>query len=233
MSNLVEGAIPSRRRMLWLPVCLILVLQIAASRVLSITERSVPPPRLADLPVRLGAWEQNGSQSLGDDVQEYLQPDEYILRNYMNRDSGAVTNLFVAYFRSSQGTHGPHSPRVCLPGAGWLVRWSATGSMAVPGRAESVPINEYVMEKSGNRIQVVYWYQSDRAVWADEFQAKLRLLPDLIRYQRSDISLVRLISPVPSTPGRIDFGDGLQFAKVIFPLLAKQFATSSPGELGA
>ncbi len=215
------GDTSSLRRYVWLPACLILLLQAGALRVLSISERNLPLPDLAGLPVQLSSWEQRGTQFLDEGTKEYLRPDEYIIRDYVNPDSGVLVNLFVAYFKSSQGSHGPHSPSVCLPGSGWLVRSSATGTMRVAGWDENVPVNEYAMEKSGNRILVVYWYQNNRAVWADEFRAKLRLLPDLVRYRRSDVSLVRIISPAPE--GGADFGNILQFAKVLFPVLAKHF----------
>lgn len=206
---------------LLLPVCLILVLQTAASRVLSIPERDLPLPDLQGLPMRVGQWQERGEQALDPNTREYLHPDEYILRDYVNETKGASINLFVAYFKSLQDRYGPHSPRVCLPGAGWLVRSSRTVPVDVLGNPQTIPVNEYILEKSGNRILVVYWYQNERDVWADEFWAKIRLLPDLIRYQRSDVSLVRLVSP--TTGSGNDFGSCLQFTKLLVPMLAKHF----------
>ncbi len=52
-----------------------------------------------------------------------------------------------------------------------------------PGRAAGIPVNKFVLEKAGQHILVLYWYQNDRNVWAEEFQGKLRLLPDLIQVQ--------------------------------------------------
>jgi EpsI family protein len=207
-----------------LPVCLILVVQTAASRVLAVPERHLQLPGLQGLPLRFGEWQEREEQALDPNTREYLHPDEYILRDYVKQGPGVSINLFVAYFKSLQDSYGPHSPRVCLPGVGWLVRSSRTASIAGRGMSRNVPVNEYVLEKSGNRILVVYWYQNERDVWADEFWAKIRLLPDLIRYQRSDISLVRLVSPV--TGSENDFGNCLEFAKLIFPALNQHFEAS-------
>lgn len=229
----VGSAVKSRARNWWLLVCLVLVLQAVASRVVSIPERDPALPDLNSLPTQLGPWEQRGTLFLDEGTKEQLHPDEYVLRDYVNRNSGAPMNLFVAYFKTSQGRYGPHSPRVCLPGAGWQVRSLRTSSLFVPGSTQSVPVNEYVLEKSGNRIVVVYWYQNDRAAWAGEFWAKLRLLPDLIRYHCSDLSLVRLVSPAPSGDGGVDFSDSVQFAKLLFPVLARQFAMAAGGKRGA
>jgi EpsI family protein len=204
-----------------LPVCLILVLQTAASHELSIPERELPLPNLHALPTRLGTWEDRGDQALDERTTQYLRPDEYILRDYVNRATGASINLFVAYFKSLQEQYGPHSPGVCLPGAGWAVLSSRTISIDGAGNATRIPLNQYILEKSGSRILVVYWYQNARDVWADEFWAKVRLLPDLIRYQRSDVSLVRLVSPTTSSGN--DFSSCLQFTRLVFPVLARHF----------
>jgi EpsI family protein len=206
----------------FLPACLILILQAAASRILSIPEQDHPVPQLHTLPMQLEQWKATGDQAMEEDVVKYLRPDVYILRNYVNEVEGASMGLFVAHFKSLQNSYGPHSPRACLPGAGWLIASSNIALVGVPGRGQDIPINEYVLEKSGNRIAVVYWYQNDRDVWAEEFHAKLRLLPDLIRYRRSDVSLVRLVTPIQARPGD-NFRTCLQFTKLVFPLLSERF----------
>ena len=210
----------------FLPACLILILQAAASRVLSIPEQDLPIPQLHTLPLQLGNWKVSEEQNLEKGVVEYLRPDDYILRNYVNESEGTSIGLFVAHFKSLQNSYGPHSPRACLPGAGWLIASSNIAMIDVPGRSQNIPINEYVMEKSGNQIAVVYWYQNDRDVWAEEFHAKLRLLPDLLRYRRSDVSLVRLVAPTES--GTEDkFRRCVQFTKLAFPLLAERFGNNA------
>jgi EpsI family protein len=212
---------------LFLPVSLILALQATASRRLSIQERDIPIPALHQLPLEAGKWKAGAEQTLERNVAEYLKPDDYIIRDYVNEGSGNSINLFVAHFKSLQDSYGPHSPRVCLPGAGWLVASSKIETLPVAGRAEPLSVNEYVLEKSGARILVIYWYQNDRDAWAEEFHAKLRLLPDLIRYRRSDVSLVRVIMPLR---GAIESerASCLEFTRLLFPLLAERFG--APGK---
>lgn len=207
-------------------VCLILVLQAGASRMLNIQERDSPIPGLHQLPMQLGNWNAIGEGSLESAVTEYLKPDEYILRDYVAKNGAAPISLFAAYFKSLQNTYGPHSPRVCLPGSGWLERSSSIESVQVPGRATGIPVNEYVMEKAGDRILVLYWYQNDRNIWAEEFQAKLRLLPDLIRYKRSDASLIRLVTPIQGTSAGKELADCTEFTRLLFPELVERFGTA-------
>jgi EpsI family protein len=205
--------------------CLILVLQTSASRMLKIDEAKFGIPGLHDLPWQVGPWQATAEQSIGPDVTAYLKPDEYILRDYVDNGNGGTIGLFVAYFKSLQNTYGPHSPRICLPGSGWLVSSSKIANIAVPGRPGGIPVNQFTMEKSNQRILVLYWYQNDRDVWADEFYAKLRLLPDLIRYRRSDVSLVRLVAPMRDSSSDPELKDCTQFTEQIFPLLAEHFAS--------
>ncbi len=214
----------SMRLPLFVVACLILVLQASASRMLKIDEQKIGIPGLHALPWQLGPWKASADQSLAPDVEAYLKPDEYILRDYVDPRSNSI-DLFVAYFKSLQNTYGPHSPSVCLPGSGWLVRSSKVVNIPVPGRPGGIPVNQFTMEKSNDRILVLYWYQNDRDVWAEEYHAKLRLLPDLIRYRRSDVSLVRLIAPLRGATADAELSSCVQFTERIFPLLAQHFAS--------
>ena len=218
-SNLLRSALK-----IWLlPAVLILAAQGAALHILSVPEEGITIPKLANVPAQLGQWKDVSEQALDPAVQEYLKPDSYILRDYSNPVSGSAVNVFVAYFKSVQSGYGPHSPSVCLPGSGWLVRDRTIINLAVPGRDAGIPANKFVLEKSGQHILVLYWYQNDRNVWAQEFQGKLRLLPDLIKYKRSDVSLVRLVQPIRSDDATEGLTEMKQFTKLIFPALSEDF----------
>lgn len=204
---------------------LILVFQASASRMLKIDETKIGIPGLHALPWQIENWGASREQSIGPETEAYLKPDEYILRDYADSQGGPDINLFVAYFKSLQNTYGPHSPRICLPGSGWLVSSSKISDIAVPGRSQKIPVNQFTMEKASQRILVLYWYQNDRDVWAEEYHAKLRLLPDLIRYRRSDVSLVRLIVPIRGATPEPELASCLRFTNSIFPLLTEHFAS--------
>lgn len=210
-------------KVVWIALCAILVLQTAASRRISVHESDIPAPELHNLPFEVGRWTAVQEETLDPAVTEYLKPDEYILRDYLDGNSPPIS-VFVAHFKSLQNDFGPHSPRVCLPGAGWLIRSSKLAQVPVPDKAEGIPANEYVMEKGGDRILVLYWYQNDRDVWAQEFHAKLRMLPDLIQYARSDVSLVRIITRISSADGESELRNCLEFTRVVFPQLSARFA---------
>ncbi|SRR5581483_5107605 len=218
-SNLFRSALK-----VWLlPAIVILAAQGAALHVLSIPEKSLVIPQLTKVPTQIGDWKSSSEMALDPGVQEYLRPDSYILRDYASAGPASPVNVFVAYFKSLQSGYGPHSPSVCLPGNGWLVRQNAIVNIPVAGREAAVPVNKFVMEKADQHILVLYWYQNDRNAWAQEFQGKLRLLPDLIRYQRSDVSLVRLVQGIPSSDASQELPRLEQFAQLMFPVLAENF----------
>ena len=221
--NFKPGVVLFALKVWLLPAVLILAAQGAVLHVLSIPEKNITVPLLETMPAQFGGWKTVSEESLDPAVQEYLKPDSYILRDYGNAASGGAVNLFVAYFKSIQSGYGPHSPAVCLPGSGWLVRERKIIQISVPGRAAAIPANKFVLEKGGLHILVLYWYQNDRNVWAEELQGKLRLLPDLIKYKRSDVSLVRLVEPLRGDDADQALADCKQFTKLIFPSLSEDF----------
>jgi EpsI family protein len=210
-------------RTLFLTACAILLMQASAVRMLSISERDLSLPGLHQLPHDFGNFTATGEQALEPAVLEYLRPDEYTLRDYVNASDGRRVNLFVGFFKSLQNTYGPHSPRNCLPSSGWLQRSWKISHVDVPGSSERIPVNEYVLEKAGQNILVLYWYQNDRHVWAEEFRAKLTMLPDLLRYRRSDVSLVRLVIPMNDTTWDHELSTGTEFTRLAFPALVEHF----------
>jgi EpsI family protein len=147
------------------------------------------------------------------------------MRDYTNQDGRVSVNLFVAYFKSLQNSYGPHSPRACLPGNGWNARSWKVIPMTVSSRPEAIPVNEYMLEKGREQILVLYWYQNNRRAWAEEFQAKLNLLADLLRYRRSDVSLVRIVAPLNGSDSSHSLESSKDFAQALFPALAERLDT--------
>lgn len=183
-------------------------------------------PAIDALPRELAPWRSISDHRLEKEVVEYLRPEVYLLRDYKRTEIGSnPINLFVAYFASLKTSYGPHSPRVCLPGSGWLVRSSR--EITVQAGSQSFPVNRYVLEKGKDRILVLYWYQNDRRTWADELYAKLYMLPDLMKHRRSDVTLVRIALPIASGLDGADHAsehEAMAFAQTIHPLLAVKFA---------
>jgi len=151
------------------------------------------PPRkpLSAFPQQLGDWTGTDVE-IGKEILDVLGPGDFMLRVYRPDDNRApATDLFIAYFPSQRAGDTIHSPKNCLPGAGWTPIDSSRISLSVDGHAP-FPVNRYVIAKGTDRLLVLYWYWAhDRAV-ASEYWAKVYLVTDSIRMNRSDGALVRI-----------------------------------------
>jgi EpsI family protein len=140
-------------------------------------------------------------------------------RAYENENTHRVVTLFVAYFASQRTGKTPHSPKNCLPGTGWVPTQSGTVQISVSGRSTPITINRYVVARGQAQDVVLYWYQARHRVIASEYDAKFFTILDSLRYRRSDMSLIRVVSP--SVDGNIADAASVaeSFVKGIFPPL--------------
>jgi EpsI family protein len=150
---------------------------------------------LAQFPDQLGNWSGTDVE-IPKDIRDILGPGDFLLRVYRDQQERLPnTDMFIAYFPSQRAGDTIHSPKNCLPGAGWTPIDSARVALSVNGHAP-FPVNRYVIAKGGDRLLVLYWYWAhDRAV-ASEYWAKIYLVTDSIRMNRSDGALVRLTTPM-------------------------------------
>jgi len=154
------------------------------------------PPRepLASFPYRLGAW-TGTDVSIPPDAREVLGNGDFLLRIYQNSSPGSDVDLFVAYIPSQREGDTLHSPKNCLPGAGWSPVDSSRLSISLPGQP-AFPVNRYVIAKNDERQLVFYWYWAHGRAVASEYWAKYYLIADSIHLNRSDGSLVRVATPL-------------------------------------
>jgi EpsI family protein len=150
---------------------------------------------LTNFPHQLGEW-RGTDISIPRDVLDVLGSGDFLLRAYED-DSGknSEVDLFLAYFPSQRAGDTIHSPKNCLPGAGWSPVEARRISIALPGRAP-FPANRYVIAKGSERQLVLYWYWAHERAVASEYLAKFYLVADSIRMNRSDGSLVRVTTPL-------------------------------------
>lgn len=182
---------------------------------------------LSSFSTQFDDWRSVSSQALTPDVLAVLGLDEYINRVYAARD-GASLGLYVAYYASQRQGESMHSPLNCLPGAGWQPVQAGRESVAVAlGPTASAPIasieiNRYVVQKDGQKVLVLYWYQSQGRVVASEYWGKFYTVVDAIRHGRTDAALVRVIVPFGTGDAEAEaraVRAGTAFVQSIFPML--------------
>ncbi len=134
-------------------------------------------------------------RTISEKEQRVAGMDDYLLRWYaVPGDSIADFSTYVGYYeRQSQGET-IHSPKNCLPGAGWEALEAGTRALELPGGG--VVVNRYLLSNTGERALVYYWYQGRGRVAASEYRVKWDLLRDSALRGRSEESLVRIVVPL-------------------------------------
>jgi EpsI family protein len=138
-------------------------------------------------------------QKLSVDEARVAGMTDYVLRAY-SRDSVPVFSAFVSYYeRQTQGKT-IHSPRNCLPGAGWEILNAGTSTVTVDG----VPyvVNRNTLKNGASTAVVYYWYQGRGRIVANEYTVKWNLLRDAAVRGHTEEALVRVVVPVQAGPAR-------------------------------
>ena len=153
---------------------------------------------LQSFPLQVGNW-QGTDLAIPEESLQILGPGDYMLRAYESQAMPQPpVSLFIAYVPSQRAGDTIHSPKNCLPGHGWSPLQSGRVMLSTSSHAP-FPVNRYVVGRGEARQLVLYWYWAhDRGV-ASEYWAKYYLVADSIRMNRSDGSLVRLMTDM--TPG--------------------------------
>jgi len=197
---------------------LTIVLLAQASLFYGFSRREIVPPHKAldQFAIDNSSWNLVENVPIDQDTLEVLKADDILSRIYQNRSTGESATLFVAYFQTQRTGKTPHSPKNCLPGSGWVPSQSGTISIAVPGQAEPIQVNRYVVSRGSNQSVVLYWYQSHNRVIASEYSAKIYTVTDSIRYNRSDTALVRVVTNVNDGDTQRATDTAVSFVKSFF-----------------
>ena len=180
----------------------LVVLALGAAALLRIGGQADTPLRgsLDSIPHQLAGY-SGRDQTVSKDEQRVAGMDQYLMRAYL-RDS-TYFSLYVGYYQAQNQGKSIHSPKNCLPGAGWEPLESSTRSVVVGN--SSMTVNRYLLEKGSARAVVYYWYQGRGRVSWNEYAVKWELLRDKAIHGRSEEALVRIVVPIdPSAPGGAD-----------------------------
>jgi len=140
-------------------------------------------------------------------------------------DTGTVRlSIYVGYYEAQSRGKTIHSPKNCLPGAGWEPVESE--SLVLDAQGYQFPVNRYVLENKGHRAVVYYWYQGRGRVSANEYLVKWEQVRDRALAGRSDEALVRILVPV--TPG-LTLGGADSMAVDVSKAIIRPIYTSLPG----
>jgi EpsI family protein len=152
----------------------------------TVTELKQP---LQTFPLEIADW-QGFDQPLPERITAAAGVDSYLSRFYL-QPGGDNVGLYVGYYKSQQTGDTIHSPKNCLPGTGWQPLQASEITLRVPdGRV--FPVNLYIVENEREKLLVLYWYQSHGRIISSEYAAKVYMVIDAIRLNRTDSTLVRV-----------------------------------------
>lgn len=184
----------ARRALPWLPA-LVLLCGAAAAIGGAQQQRTLPlrAPLERVVPRDLYGYEGR-DLVISEEERRVAGMTTYLARAYEAGAATAPFSIYVGYYDQQMRGKTIHSPRNCLPGAGWEPLTSRLA--AVETAQGEVPVNHYVLQKGTERVIVLYWYQGRGRVAASEYLVKWDLLRDQALRGRSDEALVRVMVPV-------------------------------------
>lgn len=144
----------------------------------------------ATFPMQLDDW-----IGVPDEVPDYvidlLQPEQIFSATYTN-SGGDKVQLFFDYFTSEGGSAGPHSPRNCLPGAGWQITTVEKNVIVLSDRTVPAGRFELRMENAGKVMD--FWYITQHGETANDYVFKFYSMLSSLTFRSGDVGFVRFLA---------------------------------------
>jgi len=160
------------------------------------TGEAVPIRKPLDsFPATLGEWQGRRGSIFGAEILDKLKLKDYVMRDYGD-GAGRGLNLYIGYWDTQRKGALIHSPKNCLPGAGWEPVEASFLTIALPSPHPPITVNRYLIQKERDQVVVLYWYQSQGQVIAGEVPARIAMVKSALTRNRTDGAIVRLMSPI-------------------------------------
>jgi EpsI family protein len=198
------------------------------------TDRVPSSEPLSHMPETFGTWTSQDFP-LDDATLDVLGKGDFLNRVYSTHPvvnpaqsspvSGPAAqppiSLFIGYFASQRTGQTMHSPQHCLPGAGWTFDSQKYVDLKdVNGK--NYKVGQYLISNGETKQFVIYWYQAHGRSVPNEYLAKLYMVTDAIRTNRTDGALVRVITPVmPNEPLEAAEDRATHFTQQMAPYLPR------------
>jgi EpsI family protein len=160
------------------------------------TGEAVPIRKPLDsFPATVGEWKGQGGAIFSGGILEKLKLTDYVMRDYVD-PAGRGLNLYIAYWDTQRRGAVIHSPKNCLPGAGWEPVESSLLTIPLPPLHPPIIVNRYLIQKDRQQQVVLYWYQSQGQAIAAEVPARIAMVKSALVHNRTDGAIVRVMSPI-------------------------------------
>jgi EpsI family protein len=133
-------------------------------------------------------------QTVSDEERKVAGMSDYVARTYW-KDSTVAFTTYIGYYDSQKQGKTIHSPRNCLPGAGWEILRAERGTVTAAGATHTV--NRYLLKNGAVQALALYWYQGRGRIVASEYTVKWNLLRDAAFKGHTEEALVRIVVFLP------------------------------------
>ena len=197
-----ESLKPSEKALQWQtkpPVIIFMVgLLIAVISIMPFSERDnavIVKKPMSSFPLALGKWKAN-EKRLPVSIVTASGATDYYYGNFVSPKNKLV-NLYIAYYDDQKKGIAPHSPTLCIPGDGWIIR-SDTPIPLTARNGKTIYVSRLVMTKGDQSSIAYYWLKQGDRTFSAQFKARLDLIRFAITQNRADAALVRLVAFVDS-----------------------------------
>ena len=144
---------------------------------------------LESFPLEIDDW-VGVRESIPDFVMTQLNPKDIFAADYVN-SRGNQVNLFVDYFSGDDGG-GPHSPRNCMPGSGWVILDSSEREITVGER--TITAVRFDLAIGDTRKVMDFWYVTSYGETSNDYMFKFYLMLSSLALQATDVAFVRFFA---------------------------------------
>ncbi len=141
-------------------------------------------------PLKKGSWVGQKSV-IPQYVLELLQPKDILMARFRN-DVGDEVSLLFDFFSSSGSFGGPHSPRNCLPGTGWIIDSVTDRKIIV--HSKEITIGRFNLRFEDRSSIMDFWYITNFGETANDYTFKFYSMMTSLTFQERNVGFIRIIA---------------------------------------
>lgn len=176
---------------MWIRYALIILL-LGSAAYLTYSPRQIEEPEVQPLktfPKQIGQWTTASDIIFNEPTLKVLKPTDYLMRTYVNRNGDSL-GLYVGYHNGGPNAGPIHSPKNCLPGAGWHMEANQEIRVSVGKDAITLVRADFAM--GDRKMTCYYWYQVRGEAITKDLSMKLAEFTGVLLANRKDASFIRI-----------------------------------------
>ena len=144
----------------------------------------------SDFPLETNGW-RGTREEIPQLVLNLLRPKAIFSGTY-KRDEGQVVHLLFDFFVGEQSFGGPHSPRNCLPGGGWVINSERSHEISVGNR--QIDGGRFALSYEGKKYTMDFWYITNYGETASDYKFRIYSLLSSLTLKPRETGFVRMIA---------------------------------------